>query len=110
MRSHCCCRRFSLLREGTVKIEALQRSLTITTTLIKPSAFLPKGLCIQRLNNLTLFKFTDELGERMQELLDKKKADTLTPEEVIELETIGELDNIFSYINAVIAAQANAHF
>jgi hypothetical protein len=79
------------------------------TTLIKPSTFLPNGLCIQRVNNLTLFKFTNELGERMQELLDKKKADTLTPEEAIELETIGELDNIFSYINAVIAAEANDH-
>jgi hypothetical protein len=45
----------------------------------------------------------------MQELLDKKKADTLTTEEAIELETIGELDNIFSYINAVIAAEANDH-
>jgi hypothetical protein len=73
-------------------------------TLIKPSTFLPTGLCTQRVNNLTLFKFTDELGERMQELLDKKKADTLTPEEAIELETVGELDDIFSYINAVITA------
>jgi hypothetical protein len=76
------------------------------TTLIKPSTFLPKGLCIQRIDNLTLFKFTEELGARMQELLDKKKANTLTPEETLELETIGELDNIFSYINAVISAQA----
>jgi len=75
-------------------------------TLIKPSTFLPKGLCIQRIDNLTLFKFTEELGARMQELLDKKKANTLTPEETLELETIGELDNIFSYINAVISAQA----
>ena len=81
----------------------------MTTTLIKPSAILPEGLCIQQIDNLTLFKFTDELGARMQELLDKKKADTLTPEEIIELETIDELDNIFSYINAVVAAQANAH-
>jgi hypothetical protein len=40
--------------------------------------------------------------------LDKKKADTLAPDEFIELETIGELDNIFSYINAAIAAQASA--
>jgi hypothetical protein len=78
-------------------------------TLIKPSTFLPTGLCTQRVNNLTLFKFTDELGERMQELLDKKKADILTPEEVIELETVGELDDIFTYINAVITAEANDH-
>ena len=61
-------------------------------------------MCIQQVNNLTLFKFSEELGERMQDLLDKKKVNTLTPEEIIELETIGELDNIFSYINAVIAA------
>jgi hypothetical protein len=79
------------------------------TTLIKPSSFLQAGLCIQQVNNMILFKFTEELGERMQELLDKKKLDLLTPEELIELETIGELDNIFSYINAVIAAQVNAH-
>jgi hypothetical protein len=78
-------------------------------TLLKPSTFLPTGLCTQRVNNLTLFKFTAELGERMQELLDKKRADTLTPQEAIELETVGELDNIFSYINAVITAEANDH-
>ncbi len=81
----------------------------MTTTLIKPSTILPEGLRLQQVNNLTLFKFTAQLGERMQELLDKKKADTLTPDEIIELETIDELDNIFSYINAVIVAQAHAH-
>jgi hypothetical protein len=37
----------------------------------------------------------------------KKKENTLTTDELLELETIGELDNIFSYINATIAAQAN---
>jgi hypothetical protein len=75
------------------------------TALIKPSTFLPTGLRIQRVNNLALLRFTDKLGERMQELLDKKKADSLTVDETIELEAIGELDNIFSYVNAVIAAQ-----
>lgn len=79
----------------------------MTATLLKPSAILPEGLCIQQINNLTLFKFTDKLGERLQELLDKKNADTITTEESLELETIGELDNIFSYINAVMAAQAH---
>ena len=80
----------------------------MTTTLIKPSTLLPKGLKIQQINQLMLFKFTDEMGDRLQELLDKKKADTLTPNESLELETIGELDEIFSYINAVVVAQANA--
>ncbi|MEB3211907.1 MAG: hypothetical protein VKL39_11160 [Leptolyngbyaceae bacterium] len=79
------------------------------TTLLKPSTLLPKGLQVQQINNLTLFKFTDELGDRLQTLLDKKKADTMTPEEALELEAIGELDEIFSYINAVMAARANEH-
>lgn len=84
-------------------------STTTMPTLLKPSAFIPKGLRVQQINNLTLFKFTDELGDRMQALLDKKKADTLTAEEAIELEAIGELDEIFSYINAVMAARANGN-
>jgi hypothetical protein len=75
-------------------------------TLLKPSEILPTGLCIQRVNNLMLFKFTEALGDRLLELLDRKKADSLTEDEAIELETIGELDNFFSYINAVITAQA----
>jgi hypothetical protein len=81
----------------------------MTTALIKPSQLLPEGICIKRINNLTLFKFTDKLGERMQELLDKNKLDILTPEENRELEAIGELDDIFSYINAVVAAEDNTH-
>lgn len=79
------------------------------TTLLKPSALIPKGLRVQQIDNLTLFKFTDELGEQMQTLLDKKKADCLTSDEALELAAIGELDEIFSYINAVIAARANGH-
>jgi hypothetical protein len=75
-------------------------------TLLKPSSLIPKGLRVQQVNHLTLFKFTDELGERLQILLDRKKADALTPEEELELASIGELDEIFSYINAVIAANA----
>ncbi len=57
-----------------------------------------------KIGNLTLFKFTDELGDRLQTLLDRKKADTLTNQESFELEAIGELDEIFSYINAAIAS------
>jgi len=79
------------------------------TTLLKPSTFIPKGIRVQQIGNLTLFKFTDELGDRLQTLLDKKKADTLTLEENLELEAIGELDEIFSYINAVMVANAHEH-
>lgn len=67
---------------------------------------MPKGLQVQQVDHLTLFKFTNELGDRMQTLLDQKKANALNPEESLELAAIGELDEIFSYINAVIAANA----
>jgi hypothetical protein len=79
------------------------------TTLLKPSSLISKGLRVEQINNLTLFKFTDELGDRLQTLLDHKKANILTSEETIELESIGELDEIFSYINAEIAAIAHGH-
>lgn len=75
------------------------------TTLLKPSTLIPKGLQIQQVGTLTLFKFTDELSDRLQTLLDKKKADALTSEEALELDAISELDEIFSYINAVMAAR-----
>jgi hypothetical protein len=38
-------------------------------------------------------------------LLAKKKADLLTHEEASELDAIGELDRIFTHVNAMIAAQ-----
>jgi hypothetical protein len=59
-------------------------------TLLKPSSLISKGLRVEQVNNMTLFKFTEELGDLLQTLLDRKKADTLTPEEAIEIEAIGE--------------------
>ncbi len=75
------------------------------TTLLKPSTLIPTGIQAQQIDNLTLFKFTEELGDRLQDLLDRKKTDLLSAEESIELATIDELDEIFSYINGVIAAK-----
>jgi hypothetical protein len=77
----------------------------MTPVVIKPSSWLTTGIRVEKINNLNLFKFTEELGDRMKELLEKKKVDLLTPEEAVELEAIGELDTIFSYINAIIASQ-----
>jgi hypothetical protein len=87
----------------TFKI-SLQNAMT--PVVIKPSSWLTTGIRVEKINNLNLFKFTEKLGDRMKELLEKKKADLLTPEEAAELEAIGELDTIFSYINAVIASQS----
>jgi hypothetical protein len=40
----------------------------------------------------------------LETLLDKKKEDLLSPEDVAELDAIGELDRIFTHINAMIAS------
>lgn len=77
----------------------------MTPVVIRPSSWLTTGIQLEKVKNFNLFKFTQELGDRMQELLEKKKADSLTPEEAAELEGIGELDTIFTYINAMIVAQ-----
>ncbi len=58
----------------------------ITNVVIKPSSLLTEGIRVERINNINLFKFTEKLGLRMQELLHKKKADSLTTEETAELE------------------------
>jgi hypothetical protein len=68
---------------------------------------MPRGLQVQQIDRLTLPKFTDDLGDRLQTLLDRKKANTLTPEEMLDLAAISELDEIFSYINGVIAAKSH---
>jgi hypothetical protein len=74
------------------------------TTLNKPS-FLIHEIQMEKVGNWNLFKFSDSLQLRMENLLEKKKADQITPDEVAELDAIGELDRIFTHINAMLAAQ-----
>jgi hypothetical protein len=76
----------------------------MTTVIARPSSLL-SSIRVEKLEDLNLFKFNDELQARMEDLLERKKADSLTPEEIIELEEIGELDRIFTHINAMIVAQ-----
>lgn len=73
--------------------------------MVQPSSLLPKGIQISQVNNLNLFKFTDELQARSDELLEQSKAELLTPDEAAELAGISELARIFTFINAVLAAQ-----
>ncbi|MCC3411432.1 MAG: hypothetical protein JGK28_04290 [Microcoleus sp. PH2017_07_MST_O_A] len=74
------------------------------TTLSRPSSLIHE-IQIEKVGDWTLFKFTESLQLRMESLLEKKKADQLTPDEVTQLDAIGELDRIFTYINAMLAAQ-----
>jgi hypothetical protein len=77
----------------------------MSTTLSKPSSFVHE-IRVEKFNNWNLFKFSDSLQRRMENLLEKKKADLLTLEETSDLDAIGELDRIFTHINAMVAAQS----
>ncbi|MCY6490930.1 hypothetical protein [Leptolyngbya sp. GGD] len=76
----------------------------MSAVLNKPSSLLHQ-IQIEKVGEWNLFKFSDSLQLRMEELLEKKKADQLALEEIGELEAIAELDRIFTHINAMMAAQ-----
>ncbi len=53
-----------------------------------------------------MFKFTEELQSRLEDLSEKKKAGFLTSEEEAELTGILELDRIFTLLNARLIAES----
>jgi hypothetical protein len=75
----------------------------MVTLLNKPSSFIHE-ITIKKVGDWSLFKFSAPLQARMELLLDKKKADQLSAEEMGDLEAIGELDRIFTHMNAMMAA------
>ena len=76
----------------------------MVTTLDKPSSLIHE-IQLEKIGNWNLFKFSSSLQLQMEILLQKKKDDELTPDEIIQLEAIAELDRIFTHINAMLAAQ-----
>jgi hypothetical protein len=74
--------------------------------MVHPSALMSSGIRMSEFGNIYLFRFTDELQSRFEELLEKKKADLLTPEEEAEYAGISELERIFTLINAQLAAKS----
>ncbi len=72
--------------------------------LSKPSSLIHE-ICIDKVGSWKLFKFSEPLQQRMEALLENKKADQLSATEIEELDAIGELDRIFTHINAMMAAQ-----
>lgn len=73
--------------------------------MVPPSSLIFSGIQLKQLNDVYLFRFTDELQTRSEELLERSKAGALTPEEEIELAGISELSRIFTFVNSKIAVQ-----
>lgn len=76
----------------------------MVTALNKPSSLIHE-IQLKKVGNWNLFKFSESLQLRMESLLEKKKTDQMSLDEIAELEAIGELDRIFTHINAMLAAQ-----
>ncbi|MEM8641299.1 MAG: hypothetical protein AAGG51_21150 [Cyanobacteria bacterium P01_G01_bin.54] len=78
----------------------------ITQIMVKLSTWVANSIQLQNVRGLNLFKFTDELQERLEALIERQKNDRLTPDEIAELAGITELDRIFTMMNARIIAES----
>ncbi len=75
---------------------------------ISPPSLLEKGIKVEQIAGLLLFKFTDELQSRLEDLLEKNKTGYLTLEnEVINLARGMRItvDDLLSYLASGITYQ-----
>jgi hypothetical protein len=72
--------------------------------MVQPSSLMPAGIQMREFGDIYLFRFTDELQSRLEDLLEKYKTNQLTPEEAAEYAGIADLERIFTLINAQLAA------
>jgi hypothetical protein len=76
----------------------------IAETMIKPSSWINQGIVLRQVENFNLFKFSDELQDRLDELNDRLKTLGLTESEKAEWRGLLELDQIFTLLNAKVLA------
>jgi hypothetical protein len=74
--------------------------------MIQPSSFIDAGIQIQPVRGLFLFKFSEDLQERLESLNEKQRESQLPSDETLELTGILELDRIFTLLNAKIIAES----
>lgn len=72
----------------------------VTELMVQPSSWVETGITVETVRGLKLFKFTEELQERFEELLDLYKQEQLTDQQLAELKGLAELDRIFTLLNA----------
>lgn len=73
--------------------------------MVQPSFFIDAGIQIKPVRGLFLFKFNEDLQERLESLNEKQRESQLSSDEVLELTGILELDRIFTLLNAKIIAE-----
>jgi hypothetical protein len=67
---------------------------------ISPASLLDEGVRVEEVDGLRLFRFTEGFQDRLDTLLEGNETDALTDEERLELQSLGELDRFFTYLNA----------
>jgi len=72
---------------------------------ISPKSLLQTSIKVEKVDDLRLFKFTDNLQTQLETLLERNQAGALSSEESTELQSIQELDRFFTYLNSLIIAQ-----
>jgi hypothetical protein len=73
---------------------------------ISPNALLDEGICVENVEGLRLFKFTEAFQTKLEGLLVKNELSALSIEEAQELDSLNELERFFTYLNARLLAQA----
>ncbi len=76
----------------------------IAETMIKPSSWINRGIVLRQVESFNLFKFSDELQDRLDELNDRLKTLGLSESEQAEWKGLLELDQIFTLLNAKVLA------
>ncbi|MBD2426270.1 hypothetical protein [Phormidium sp. FACHB-1136] len=74
--------------------------------MIQPSSFIDADIQMKMVRGLYLFKFSESLQDRLENLNEKQRTSGLNPNEEAELTGILELDRIFTLLNAKIIAEA----
>jgi hypothetical protein len=76
--------------------------------MIEPSSWLRSGITVEKVDGVNLVKFTSELHTRLEELLEKRKVEQLTPMEEAEYAGISELERILTFVNAKLIANRDS--
>jgi hypothetical protein len=74
--------------------------------MVKPSSWVSTGIVMARVRDRYLFKFSETLQNRLDDLNEHLKQSGLTDEEKAELAGILELDRIFTLLNTKIISES----
>jgi hypothetical protein len=74
--------------------------------MIQPSSFIDTGIQVKLVRGVFLFKFSEDLQERLENLNARQRESHLTLDEESELTGILELDRIFTLLNAKVIAES----